>query len=106
MQVANLHKKKKRKKSRSTTTKGQNHTNDPLKSFDGTTDLDGVADEEEEDAFVETEPVTTKSKSRDNHVSKLYIDISETGTSSSGRKAWKERHKKKGRKKLNRHERS
>ena len=104
MHVVDLHKKKKRKKTRSTAPKGQKIASDPLKTFDGSTDLDGVAVEEEEDAFAETEPV--KSKSKNAVVSKLYIDTSETGISSSGRRAWKERHKKKGRKKISRHERS
>jgi len=105
MQVADLNRKKKRRRVRSSNTPSQRTENDPLQSFDGNVDLEGVAiATDDEDVFSKSSDL--KSKAKKYEVSRMYIDTSETGVSSSGRKEWKMRHKKKLRKKTNLHERS
>jgi len=74
--------------------------NDPLQSFDGDVQLDDIGggdgdqnDSSFQDPMVdenESEPKPTKQKVQD----KMLLSTSETGSSTSGRKSWKEKHSK------------
>lgn len=95
MQVANLSKRRKRRRTKKNNSAARRTDNDPLQSFEGSTDLEGVALEEGEvDVFANEPSKSVGRKSDVNNVSRIYMDVSETGRSTSGRRAWKIRHKK------------
>jgi hypothetical protein len=107
MQVANLN--RKRKKARNNPKKGTNGErrtdNDPLRSFDGEVNLDGVK-EGEEDPFAEFmddgdgddgdgEGEDGAKKQKTEKEKRVFTNTTDgTGKSTSGRNVWKEKHKK------------
>jgi ATP-dependent RNA helicase DDX56/DBP9 len=100
MQVANLNKKRKKRKKPSTF---QRASKDPLQSFEGGgVNLEGVAvveeghDEDELDDTTEgMNDAPSKRARTDGEESRVFTNTHDgTGTSTAGRNAWKERHRK------------
>jgi len=89
MQVAELNKKRKRRRARNNASAVRRIDNDPLQSFEGSVNLDGVT---EGDAFVDGDEPGPKVIPKQE--SKIIAYSSQAGESSSGRKAWQMRHKK------------
>ena len=92
MQVANLNRKRKRRKNR----KGNDRRSakDPLQSFnDGDVNLDGLeGDDDDMPQFGERDD---KKQKREESVKKTLLNTRDgTGKSTSGRNAWKEKHRK------------
>lgn len=101
MAVADLNRKRKRKKNRTKGTGGQRRSdNDPLQSFnDGDVNLDGLEDDDEEDmpdfSQGDAEKPAKKKQKMDDTERKIFANTKDgTGMSTSGRNAWKERHRK------------
>jgi ATP-dependent RNA helicase DDX56/DBP9 len=101
MQVANLNRKRKRKKTRNGTGGARRSDNDPLQSFDGNTNLDGVEGDGDtgEDPFAEFMETDGDDQEKDakkpKTEEKIYTNTKDgTGRSTAGRNAWKEKHKK------------
>jgi ATP-dependent RNA helicase DDX56/DBP9 len=100
MQVANLNRKRKKNRNKKGTGGERRSDNDPLRSFDGEVTLDGVK-EGEEDPFAEfmddgeDEGEGGAKKQKTDTASKMLSNTTDgTGRSTSGRNAWKEKHKK------------
>jgi ATP-dependent RNA helicase DDX56/DBP9 len=99
MMVANLNRKRKKNRNKNGTGGARRSDNDPLQSFDGEVNLDGVK-EGGEDPFAEfmddgEEEGEGGAKKQKSGESKLYTNTEDgTGKSSSGRNTWKEKHKK------------
>jgi ATP-dependent RNA helicase DDX56/DBP9 len=99
MMVANLNRKRKKNRNKNGTGGARRSDNDPLQSFDGEVNLDGVK-EGGEDPFAEfmddgEEDGEGGAKKQKSGESKLYTNTEDgTGKSSSGRNTWKEKHKK------------
>jgi len=94
MQVANLNRKRKRRKPR----KGNERrsTKDPLQSFnDGDVNLDGLGDDDDDmPNFGGADERNEKKQKREEIEKKTLLNTSDgTGKSTSGRNAWKEKHK-------------
>ena len=104
MQVANLNRKRKKKRSKNSTGGARRSDNDPLQSFDAAAgaNLEGVDDSGEQDPFAEfldeeegdAEKSAKRQKTSENEP-KVYTNTKDgTGKSTSGRQAWKEKHRK------------
>lgn len=96
MQVANLNRKRKRKRAR----KGNQRRSakDPLQSFDGDVNLDGLEggdDDYEMDDFGDAMESDGKKPKRQEAEKKTLLSTRDgTGKSTAGRNAWKEKHRK------------
>eukprot|EP00536_Pseudo-nitzschia_multiseries_P008182 jgi/Psemu1/319321/estExt_fgenesh1_pm.C_2030018 len=93
MQVADLNRKRKRKKNKAKQRRG---AKDPLQSFsDGDVNLDGLEGDDMDLAGLgEDEPTDKKQKREETEKKTLMNTKDGTGKSTSGRNAWKEKHKK------------
>ena len=101
MQVASLNKKRKRKKIRVATEGMKRSDNDPLQGFDGNVDLNRVkgdgGGDNGDDPFAEfmDEGGDCGPDNKRQKMDRLYNNTRDgTGRSTSGRNAWKEKHKK------------
>jgi ATP-dependent RNA helicase DDX56/DBP9 len=104
MQVANLNRKRKKNRNNKKGTGGERRLdNDPLRSFDGAVNLEGVKEGEEgDDPFAEfmddgedDGDDSGAKKQKTESEKQVYTNTTDgTGKSSSGRNAWKEKHKK------------
>jgi hypothetical protein len=95
MHVANLNRKRKRRKNR--TSKQSRSAKDPLQSFnDGDVNLDGLdGDDDDMPDFGEGNERDEKKQKRDDAANKTLLNTRDgTGKSTSGRNAWKEKHRK------------
>jgi ATP-dependent RNA helicase DDX56/DBP9 len=99
MQVANMTRKRKKNRNKRGTDGARRSDNDPLQSFDGVVNLDGVK-EGEDDPFAEFMDDgegggTGKKQKTVAAEKKVFANTKDgTGQSTSGRTAWKEKHKK------------
>lgn len=96
MQVANLNRKRKKKKVKNGTGGARRSDNDPLQAFDGDADLTGIEDTGG-DEFVddEEEEGSPAKKQKVELEERVFTNTKDgTGYSSSGRQAWKEKHRK------------
>jgi ATP-dependent RNA helicase DDX56/DBP9 len=100
MQVANLNKKRKKRKASSAS---QRASKDPLQSFEGGgVNLEGVAvveegheEDELDDTMEGMNDAPSKKARTDGEQSRVFTNTHDgTGTSTAGRNAWKERHRK------------
>jgi hypothetical protein len=98
MQVADLNRKRKRRRNKSRTNGQRRTDNDPLQSYDGSNvNLDGVSGEEATlEEFFDAEQDEQDAKKQKSETSdKVFVNTKDgTGKSTSGRNAWKERHRK------------
>jgi len=109
MATAEIKKKKKKRKARGhrgEVAGARRKNNDPLQSFDGSTNLDGVQDGGADSEFftddidntVESDGEQeegTKNNASGADITKVFMDTNDnTGKSTSGRNAWKEKHRK------------
>jgi ATP-dependent RNA helicase DDX56/DBP9 len=99
MQVANLNRKRKRKKCKGKPGQLRRSDNDPLQNFDGEANLDGLQGGEDEEMpnFGPGEDLEEQSKKQNTIPSekKIFANTKDgTGKTTSGRNAWKEKHRK------------
>jgi len=104
MQVANLNRRRKKRKSKRGRHTGERRSdNDPLQNFDGDVNLDSVQGAEDEGDFAEfmdegdeSGSLNKKQKTADDvEPQKIFTNTRDgTGQSTSGRTAWKEKHRK------------
>ena len=107
MQVANLNRKRKRRKNKKGTNFQRRSNNDPLQSFNGEVNLDGVAEggenEDQSDPFQDfmddgednVGPDESSKKIKTAAEKKLLFSAKDgTGRSTAGRNEWKEKHRK------------
>uniref|UniRef100_A0A7S4ABF3 RNA helicase n=2 Tax=Pseudo-nitzschia australis TaxID=44445 RepID=A0A7S4ABF3_9STRA len=94
MQVADLNRKRKKRKNRGG--KQRRSAKDPLQSFsDGDVNLDGLGDDVELPDLGEGDERSEKKQKREEIEKKTLLSTKDgTGKSTSGRNAWKEKHKK------------
>jgi hypothetical protein len=98
MQVADLNRKRKRKRNKNRRDGRRRMDNDPLQTYDGEVNLDSVEGEGGEgDEFADffDEGEGESEKKGENTVEKVLFNTRDgTGRSTSGRSAWKEKHRK------------
>lgn len=101
--MADLSRKRKRKRNKNRRDGRRRMDNDPLQTYDGDVNLDSVADggaegdgqgDEFAEFFDEAEGEGDKKKSSNDAEKVLFNTRDGTGRSTSGRSAWKEKHKK------------
>jgi ATP-dependent RNA helicase DDX56/DBP9 len=93
MQVANLNRRRKKKVNKRGRIGERRSDNDPLQNFDGEVDLDGIQGDEDADNGADS---SAKKAKLDAPVERRVFTSTKDGTgqSSSGRTAWKEKHRK------------
>lgn len=101
MQVANLNRKRKRRKGKNANGQQRRSDNDPLQNFDGNVNLDGLRqggddfDQDMPDFSAADEGQPDPKKQKKESEKKIFSSTKDgTGKSTSGRNAWKEKHKK------------
>jgi len=100
MQVADLNRKRKRKRNKNRRDGRRRTDNDPLQTYDGSdVNLDSVegggGEDEEFAEFFDDGEGEGRKKSADNPEEKVLFNTRDgTGRSTSGRSAWKEKHRK------------
>jgi ATP-dependent RNA helicase DDX56/DBP9 len=100
MQVANLNRKRKKRRNKNGTGGARRSDNDPLQAFDGAANLDGVEDSEKDpfaefmDDGEEAGNPSKKQKTEEGERKMVLNTKDGTGKTTSGRNAWKEKHKK------------
>ena len=103
MQAANLNRKRKKRKVKRRSGGERRSDNDPLQSFDGDATLDGVDGQDEEDPLVAEflndddveEDASPKKRQKTGADGQIFTNTRDgTGRSTSGRTAWKEKHRK------------
>jgi hypothetical protein len=102
MHIADLSRKRKRRRNKRRSDGRRRTDNDPLQTFDdGGVDLDDVAAKEDADDFADffddggEDKSTSKRQTSNGESDKVFASTRDgTGSSTSGRSAWKEKHKK------------